>query len=63
MLESKSEIKNQKSKITKKVAAKKTAAVREVSKPVKKPAGGLNANVYNTAGKVTSKLSLPKEIF
>lgn len=52
--------------IEKKSAVKKsvvkTVAKKEVVKPVKKTVG-LTANVYNTAGKVVSKFTLPKEIF
>lgn len=40
----------------------KTEIKKAVSEPVKK-SGSLNADVYNTAGKVVSKISLPKEIF
>ena len=45
-----------------KKAEVKPVAKKVVSEPVKK-SGSLNADVYNTAGKIISKISLPKEIF
>ncbi len=48
-------------KIAAKTVARKTAA--GVSVPVKKSTGGINADVFNTAGRAVSKVSLPKEIF
>ena len=64
-------MKTSKTAIQKKVPpVKKTAAKvavkaiekKEIVKPIKK-SGSLTADVYNTAGKIVSKVDLPKEIF
>ena len=56
----KSKVKSQKSKV---VVKKKEPVKKVVTKKTVAKIAGLTADVYNTAGKIVSKVNLPKEIF